>query len=53
MSEAIQLTKCCGAHSTYDEFGQLYCKACFNDVEPGEGDGSLYVLSEEIDDTQQ
>ena len=25
-------TACCGAYSTYDEHGVLYCKACYREV---------------------
>jgi len=34
-----RMTDCCGACSTYDEFGVLYCKACFEPVPEGQGDG--------------
>ena len=40
--DGMRVTDCCGAHSTYDEHGQLYCKACFEAVGPGEGDGGEY-----------
>lgn len=40
MSNHIKLTSCCNAHSTFDENGELYCKACFEQVPAGEGDGS-------------
>ena len=33
-----QLTKCCGAYSTYFD-DELVCKVCFENVEIGEGDG--------------
>lgn len=45
--EGMRLTDCCGAWSSYDENGELYCKACFNLVEPGEGDGSEYEEKKE------
>ena len=38
----VRLTDCCGAFSTYNEFGELYCKSCFNGVSAGEGDGTEY-----------
>jgi len=40
MSNHIKLTSCCNAHSTFDENGELYCKACYKVVPIGEGDGS-------------
>lgn len=33
-----RLTDCCGAHSTYME-SDLCCKACYNTVPHGQGDG--------------
>lgn len=38
--DGYRLTDCCGAVSTYDEFGELYCKVCYDVVGHGEGDGS-------------
>ena len=35
-----RLTDCCAALSTFDEFGQLYCKACYQAVPNGQGDGT-------------
>lgn len=35
----MRLTDCCGAYSTYAHDGALSCKACWHEVEPGEGDG--------------
>ena len=35
-----RLTDCCGAFSTYDDHGSLYCKKCFCEVDHGQGDGS-------------
>lgn len=35
-----RLTNCCGAFSTFFEDGTLYCKKCYTEVSPGEGDGS-------------
>lgn len=32
------LTSCCGAPSTFDEDGALYCKVCYQSVPAGEGD---------------
>lgn len=37
--EGTRLTDCCGACSTYVE-GVLSCKACYEAVPPGQGDGS-------------
>ena len=36
----MKLTDCCGAYSTYDENGVLYCKACYRPAPAGQGDGS-------------
>ena len=44
--DGMRLTDCCGAVSTHDENGELYCKACYNVVSPGEGDGSEYANDE-------
>lgn len=38
-----RLTDCCGVFSTYTGDGDLVCKKCYGDVEPGEGDGSAYL----------
>jgi len=38
---STKLTSCCGAYSTYDQDGYLYCKKCFNTVPVGEGDGNV------------
>ena len=48
--KGMRLTDCCGAVSTYDEYGQLYCKACYEPVRPGEGDGTE-GLEEEDDES--
>jgi hypothetical protein len=40
MSNHIKLTSCCNAYSTVDGDGWLYCKACYENVPMGEGDGS-------------
>lgn len=37
--DGMRMTDCCGAASTYME-GQLCCKACYNLVDFGEGDGT-------------
>ena len=37
--DGTRLTNCCGAYSTYMDTDQLCCKACYNPVEDGEGDG--------------
>ena len=37
-----RLTDCCGAYSTFMD-DDLCCKACFNTVEFGEGDGSEHI----------
>jgi hypothetical protein len=36
--DGCRLTDCCHAYSTYME-SDLCCKACYEPVEPGEGDG--------------
>ena len=36
--DGCRLTDCCNAYSTYMEL-DLCCKACYEPVEPGEGDG--------------
>lgn len=42
-ADGMRLTDCCGAASTISiDDGVLYCKACYNEVEWGEGDGSEY-----------
>ena len=33
-----RMTDCCGAYSTIVEDGALVCKACFEEVESGQGD---------------
>jgi|TARA_Y100000034_G_scaffold33168_1_gene40697 hypothetical protein len=38
--DGMRMTDCCGACSTFDEHGTLYCKICYQPVEIGEGDGS-------------
>lgn len=43
--DGTRLTDCCGAYSTYHDEGDgetfvLCCKNCWDEVEPGEGDGS-------------
>ena len=42
----MRLTTCCAAHSTYMDDGiggeVLCCKACYHEVEVGEGDGCEY-----------
>ena len=38
--DGTRLTDCCGAYSTYDEGGELYCKKCFQPVGFGQGDGT-------------
>ena len=38
--DGMRMTNCCGACSTFDEDGTLYCKACYQPVEFGEGDGN-------------
>jgi len=38
----MRLTDCCGAHSTYHD-DALCCKACWAEVDFGEGDGSEYA----------
>jgi hypothetical protein len=45
--EGMRLTDCCGACSTFDESGNLYCKACFKGVSEGEGDGCDYLPGRE------
>lgn len=39
--DGMRLTNCCGAHSTFTDDG-LACKACYELVEFGEGDGNEY-----------
>ncbi|MCP4794938.1 MAG: hypothetical protein GY885_02120 [Phycisphaeraceae bacterium] len=36
----VRMTDCCRAVSQHDDDGFLFCSACFDDVEPGEGDGT-------------
>jgi hypothetical protein len=31
--DGMRMTNCCGACSTFDEDGTLYCKACYQPVE--------------------
>ena len=40
--DGMRLTDCCGTCSTFDENGILYCKACYEEVSFGEGDGNEY-----------
>lgn len=47
--KGYQLTNCCHAFSTFDEYGCLYCKACYEDVPMGQGDGSGNITPEELD----
>jgi len=46
----MRLTTCCAAHSTYMDDGiggmDLCCKACYYEVEVGEGDGNEYKKRE-------
>ena len=49
--DGMRMTDCCGACSTYDEFGELYCKACYTVVGIGEGDGSEYK-EEELEEVE-
>lgn len=44
----IKKTHCCDAHSTFDEFGELYCKRCFEPVPFGEGDGSVVLDDDHV-----
>ena len=41
-----RVTSCCGSYSTYMDSGEgdqvLCCKACYNEVDFGEGDGSEF-----------
>lgn len=41
-----RVTSCCGCYSTYMDAGDgsevLCCKACYNEVDFGEGDGSEF-----------
>lgn len=41
-----RVTSCCGSYSTYMDAGYgteiLSCKACYNEVDFGEGDGSEF-----------
>jgi hypothetical protein len=37
--DGVRLTDCCGAYSTYVDFA-LCCKACYNEVPVGQGDGA-------------
>ena len=43
----MRLTNCCGAHSTYMDDGiggeVLCCKACYHEVEVGQGDGNEFI----------
>ena len=36
-----RVTSCCGSYSTYHD-ETLCCKACYNEVDFGEGDGSEF-----------
>ena len=39
--KGIRLTDCCSAYSTHaEDDGRLICKACYVDVDLGEGDGN-------------
>ena len=38
----MRLTDCCGSVSTFNEYGELYCKHCYYPVPFGQGDGSEY-----------
>lgn len=40
--DGVRITTCCGAYSTFDQDGILYCKACFSPVPAGQGDGTEY-----------
>lgn len=46
----IDLTPCCGAFSTYDEGGTLYCKACYDEVP--EDDMITFTRPVQVDDSQ-
>ena len=37
--DGTRLTDCCGAYSSFDDFGDLYCKCCYKQVTTGQGDG--------------
>jgi hypothetical protein len=39
-----RVTSCCGCYSTYCDT-TLCCKACYNEVDIGEGDGSEFLPS--------
>jgi hypothetical protein len=39
--DGMRLTNCCKAHSTYCDH-VLCCKACWHQVDEGQGDGSEY-----------
>lgn len=41
--ERTRLTDCCGAWSTYMDGDVLCCKACYEPVGIGQGDGSEHV----------
>jgi len=41
--EGMRLTDCCGACSTFDGEGILYCKSCGEAVGVGQGDGCEYL----------
>jgi len=38
--DGVRLTDCCRAYSTFDEHGTLYCRACYQPVPCGQGDGN-------------
>ena len=42
-----ELSPCCGARVTFDGDGQLYCKKCYNPVDPAILDGPPVVVEVE------
>ena len=49
-NDGMRMTDCCGACSTYDENGTLYCKACYQAVGMGQGDGTEFLQKVESAD---
>lgn len=47
-TDGTRLTDCCGAYSTYMDTDELCCKACYNPVEYGEGDGVDKINRKEV-----
>ena len=54
-NEGVRLTDCCAAMSTYMDNGAgeyaLCCKACYEEVPAGQGDGAEHKQMETVDDS--